>query len=78
MPVLTEKVAGKLADRVIEKVRQATLASIWGKIQSQEFLLVNEMITYAKTQKKDSYYNSVAPIWGRLGRLFLLFHSRVS
>ena len=62
MPVLTNKVAEKLADRVIEKVRQATMASIWGKIQSQEFLLVKDMITYAKTQKKDSYYDSVSPI----------------
>ena len=62
MPVLTNKIAEKLADRVIEKVRQATMASIWGKIQSQEFLTIKDMIDYAKSQKKDSYYDFVAPI----------------
>ena len=62
MPVLTNKVAEKLADRVNGKVRQATMVSIWGKIQSQECLAVRDMVEYAKSQKKDTYYAFVAPI----------------
>lgn len=63
MPVMTTKIAEKLAQRVLEKVRQASSVSIWGKIQSQEHQSTAEMIEYAKTQKKDSFYDPVAPIF---------------
>ena len=61
-PVLTNKVAEKLAGRATEKVLHATTVSICGKIQSQECLSISDMMEYDKSQKKDTYYAFVAPI----------------
>ena len=57
MPILTQYTAVKLAGRVQDKVQNAILTSIWGKIAAQGELKIDEMIAYAKAQKKDTYYN---------------------
>ena len=57
MPILTQFTAVKLAGRVQDKVQNAILTSIWGKIAAQGELKIEEMTAYAKANKKDTYYN---------------------
>ena len=67
MPILTKLTASKLDERAKEKVRNAVMTSICGKIASQGELTTEAMIAYAMTQKKDAYYNLQCVHFARKG-----------
>ena len=59
MPLITPQVAKKIADKHIEIARSATLSSIYAKINAiDKPLTLEESIKLAKSQKKDSMYDS--------------------
>ena len=57
MPLFIDDISDKLAQRQLDTVRKTTLESIHGKIKQQEQMDIAGCIKYAKTQKRDSYYD---------------------
>ena len=56
MPLFTDTVATRLAEKEADTVRAATLSSIYAKIKQGGTKDFAEIIAFAKTQKKDTLY----------------------